>query len=254
MTRALPHSTIIHGQLTDYLNDVEAQVAGCSRRCRNSSEFRGLFKNSLAAYTVLLRLSRGRRVPFLRAATDVVRRLPLLVALQQLTPAYVELRRFLELVAWYPYFREHPVEWNAFRKDPTRGYVNEPDSPIASCAHREFRWYVRYAKERFHGSKSNETESALNEITAQYAHLSAFVHAATAVSAGSSVQPFEPTNPSQLRTYQKTQRKSLAAGCIVAASAHPSGLARLTAVERAWFNWLVGAPRSQRIAVTSLGL
>lgn len=254
MTTALPHSNIIHGQLTDYLHDIETQLSGCSTRCRDSNEFRGLFKNSLAAYTVLSRLARRERVPLLKAASEIVRRLPLLVALQQLTPAYVELRRFLELIAWYAYFREHLVEWATFREDPGRGYVNDRDSPIAACAHREFRWFVCYAKERYRQGKSDQTINALDEFTKQHGKLSAFVHAATAVSNRSSVQPFERVDPASLRAYQRAQKSTLSSGCIVAASARPGGLARLNAVERAWFNWLVGAPRARSIAATSLGL
>ena len=103
MTTALPHSSIIQNQLDNYLDDIEIQVSGCSTRWNRSNEYRGIFKNSLSTFTVLLSLSRGQQVPFIRVASDVARRLPLLVAFQQITSEEMsESMRFLAHVHHAP--------------------------------------------------------------------------------------------------------------------------------------------------------
>lgn len=56
-----------------------------------------------------------------------------------------------------------------------------------------------------------------------------------------------------LTAYQRDQREVLAAGCIIVAAAKPESLSALPAVERAWFDWLIGAPLARTIRASSLG-
>lgn len=254
MTTALPHSSIVAKHLSEFLDDLDEEVRKSIACLRNSANYRGVFKNSLAAYVILKVLGR-RELPLLKGATGITRRLPLLVACRQVSLAYVELRRFVELATWYPYFREHPVEWQELQENPERGFTRDADKPIVYCAHREISWYIAYARERFSEEPSGLAKEAIDALFKAHRNLSAHVHAvANTMPGGFLKDPFDSVAPNEIRNFQKIQRRVLSAGCILIAAAKPEKISKLEAVDRAWFDWLVGRASARKIRSEPFGL
>ena len=253
MSQAMPHSAVSQQQLEAYLADLGNEVAKCRNSLPTLSEYRAVFKTSYAAYAVLI-VSARRELPFLRAAAGIARRLPLLLACRQVSLAYVELRRFLESTVWFCYFREHPVECEEFLKNPSTGPLREGEKPIAQAAHHGVSWYFAYSRERFSQEASGLGSEAVDMLGRVYPELCAQVHAAYGITLGDLSNPFDRIDPATIRSYGKLQRETLMAGCLMVAASKPRGMAKLEAVERALFDWLIGRTRSRRIRSTSFGL
>ena len=253
MSNSIPHSAVIAEQLTDYLRDLEAELSRSVGSMSKSSTFRGIFQNSLRANAVLVALGR-RELALVKHAADTARRLPLLVACRQVSLAYVELRRFLELVIAFPYFREHPIEWCRYLDEPTTGTVGATENPISFAAHRDRSWYVSYVRDRFRGETTGLVVEAADELASHYSELSAHVHVKANVASRSIGKPFDDVANSSLRAFQETQRAVLSAGCVVVAGAKRRGITKLGAIDRAWFDWLIGKKDAKRLRSGAFGL
>lgn len=235
---ALPHSAIIAQHFEQFLTDVYDEIGKYSKTTKKSPVLRGIFKNSLAAFTAIEQFSLGE-LPLLRCAVGATRRIPMLLACRQLSLAYVELRRFVELASWYPYFREHPIEWDEFYSHPEVGIVRDTVQPIRFAAHRDMAWHHAYILARFSGLPGIET--AVSVLGTEFAALSTHVHAAFPSLDGSMEMPFDKIGDAELRVFQDKQRIVLSAGCLVVAAAKPASVAKLPAVEKAWFFWCFGS-------------
>ena len=252
MTTVLPHSAVVHQHLRAYLADLGDEVAACVCTLPSISPFRTVFKTSLSAYAVLSVFAR-RELVLVRAAAGIARRLPLLLAVRQVSLAYVELRRFLEVVIWFPYFREHGLEWEEFLRTPLIGAIRDPEKPIAQAAHQGVGWYLAYSKERFSRESSGLAAGAVEALSRLYPKLCAHVHAAYGATRGDLSKPFDNCSSSAIGVFARLQRETLAAGCLTVAAARPDGMARLDAVERAWLDWLIGTARSKKLRSTAFG-
>lgn len=250
MATALPHSSVITLQLNEFLDDMCEEMEVAAHDLRSCSEFRGIYKNSHAAHAVLRRLGHGQ-IGLLRAAQGVCVRLPLLIACRQVTLSYVELRRLIELIVWFPYFREHAVEWREFSSNPGRGFVRDMEEPIAYCAHREFRWYLAYIRERFSELESKLVQESADALNVEYANSSAFVHGG--MSGAHGVQTLEMLDTDTMARFRTAQRRVLSGACILIVAARPDALAKLNAVERAWFDWLIGATHARSVRGCGFG-
>jgi hypothetical protein len=248
MAKGLPHSSEIHANLKSYLQDAEKLSSNLVATISQEPEFTGVFRNAIAAYSVLTKFSRGNQVSLLTTAASVVRRCPYLLAFGQISLARIELRRFLESVSRYPYFYEHPVEWQRVLSDPEVGTLKDDSDPIGWCAARDQKWYVNYIRVRF-PDKSGLISSSLEVYNRLYRDMSSHVH----VTKESAVKfriadVVEEPAPTELRKFRESQRMVYAAGLITSLAVKPSMLNKLTAVERSWLDWLLGSANSKAIA------
>jgi hypothetical protein len=244
----IPHSSIVRSQLDQFLGDTHTEIARISRAMSREPEFSGVFRNSVAGFAVLARFSRKSRITLLSTAASIVGRCPLLIAVGQLKLAQIELRRFVEAVSRYPYFCEHPVEWTRLLDQPAAGVNRDSEDPIAWCANREQRWYLDYIRSRFVVDSSGLILKSANDLSALYRDMSAHVHTSVESSSPNKLlETLRAAGRAELNGFRESQRRAYAAGVIAALAPRPSTLGRLTAVELAWFEWLVGKKAAQAI-------
>lgn len=246
MSGVVPHSAVVATQYEEFLDESLKLSSRALTAAKKSPHLRGSYKSSVAAFCILNAFSK-RELPLLKAAAETVRRVPFLLALQQRSLLRVELRRFIELVTWYPYFSEHPIEWSDFVSSPDEGFARSLENPIAYCAHRERAFYSNYIKERYGRDRSGLVCSANADLSKAYTALSFHVHATSALRPSGFSGVLEGQDTVEESAAQKLLREILSSGCIVAAAVKPSKVSTLSAVERGWFDWLVGNGRSMKI-------
>lgn len=247
MSGVVPHSATLATQFDEYLKDSLKMLDDAGHQARTSPHGRGIYKISLATYCVLTAFSK-RDLVLLKAAADIVRRFPLLAASRQRSLARVDLRRFIELVTWYAYFSEHPIEWMEFQSNPKTGFVRTLETPISYCAHRERLFYTNYVKERFGFDSSRLVVNANENLNKAYAELSFDVHAAShALKSTSFGSVLEIKSDDHDRDLQKIAKSVMASGCLVVAAVRPSKIHGLGPVERGWFDWLIGKEEAKKI-------
>ena len=248
MEKGIPHSALVQANLMSYLDDARKGTNKVSRKLSSQSEFVGVFRNSIAAYSVLTKFSRGSRVSLLNTAASTVRRCPLLVAFGQISLARMEVRRFVESVSRFPYFLEHPVEWNRVLSDPEVGTARDDSDPIGWCAARDQRWYVNYIKVRF-PDKSGLIKASIDAYLRLYKEMSTDIHVTKDASQNLQIaDAIEIPKPTELKEFRESQRAAYKAGLITALAANPKQLNKLTAIERSWFDWLLGAIDSKSVS------
>ena len=248
MAKGIPHSAEVHANLKSYLSDADNISTALLTKISTDAEYVGIFKNSIAAYSVLVKLSRRNRVNLLNTAASIVRRCPFLIAFGQLSLARIELRRFLESVSRYPYFSEHPIEWNRVLSDSELGTVKDDSDPIAWCAARDQRWYVNYIKVRF-PDKSELIKSSIEVYSRLYKEMSSHVHVTKETATRLRIsEVIETPTSAELKQFRESQRAMYKAGLITALAVKPAALNKLPAVERAWFDWLLGVGDSKLVA------
>src|SRR5258708_33986048 len=98
---ALPHSGTVAKHFSEFIGDVSEEIVKQSAISGTSATCRGIFKSSLAAHAVIEEFRKGE-LPLLKSASGIARRIPMLLICRQLSLAYVELRRFIEVISWYP--------------------------------------------------------------------------------------------------------------------------------------------------------
>lgn len=234
--RPLPHSQVTHAQMVTYLQGIADTVTASATDLEESREFKAIYKNSLAAHIALASFAKNQ-LHLVRSAADLSRRLPIFIACRQQTEANAALRRFIELVVWFAYFKDHPVEYHEYEQNPGTGYVRYDDNPIAAAAHREVGYYFAYIRERSRCAASSILGSALNVLQRGYGTASSFVHAAPDPRRR---EPFDTLDSTVLRRYSAEQHAILAAGVIVIAWSLPKAIHNLDAVARSWFDWFIG--------------
>jgi hypothetical protein len=238
----------------DYLVGAESNIDSSFVEIRKSGNFRSIFKISLAFDAVLSRISGHNVHPPLTSLRTIVKRIPLLVSICQLSVAATELRQLSELVLWCVFFTDHPVEWSNFEKNPTRGYIKDLDNPISYLANREPTFYANYARERFASEPSGLAIDAVKKLNYDRTQLSAFVHPGRIAVGRSTLPPFEDISEGFLGNFQKIQRSVMSHGCIILTAQRRKVFDKLPPVHRAWFDWLVGKALSKRVRTQSFGL
>ena len=251
MGSALPHSSITAKQSEEYVSELQAEIVELSSKVSKFPEYRGLFKASTAAFSVLTACAHHEH-PLLEAAATIVRRQPMLCLCAQTGSAQSDVRRFLELIIWYVYFVDHPIEWQVFLEQPT-GYTRADDRPILYCARRNFQWYMDYARERFSKDASLACGPAIESLANGWKDCSRFVHAGVREKGSDLQPPFEMPTQATVRQFQSQCRDAFASGCLLLSAVYPPQLSSLTAVDRAWFDWLVGPTASKAIRSGEVG-
>jgi hypothetical protein len=254
MAGPLPHSATIQSEADAFIDEVVSATLDASKKLKKSPEFRWIYRTSLATDAVLSKLLRHSKRPPPFGVRSSVRRIPLLICSLQVVAAGIELRRFLELVAWDIYFAEHPIEWERFKATPGQGYSKDDKDPIAFCAHRELDFYLNYAKSRLQFEPSQISVQALTKLKLLKGQLNESVHPGLAVHMGGSVVPLDSIDSLTLTAFQKRQRAVFSNACIVTAGVRRRLFDSLPAMHRAHFDWLVGADVQKKIRSGPFGV
>lgn len=156
------------------------------------------------------------------------------------------MRRFVEVVFWVVYFTDHPREWAEFcRKPAARMRSHQESEPINGAAHQTTSYYAAYGKELFAGEPSGLAAKAVAALYVEFTQLSATVHPAQLVTSGEFVPPFDLMLPKDLERLNRDIKKLCRDGIVVVAAFAKRRFDRLSAVQRAWFDWLVGSVRTE---------
>jgi hypothetical protein len=254
VTSALPHNAQIRADVVEYLAEVRDLVRDLTVDCETTSEYRNIYKNCLAADSVLQKLASSRAVPKLTVARGLIQRVPLLIASGQLPASCNELRRFMEIVLWCIYFTDHRIEWTAFARNPSRGFEKDLTTPITFCAFRERTFYSNYAQELFATEESGTALEAAREISRVYGQLNAKVHAAHVATMTRKKPAWDATNRHELSEFAITLNDVAANSCIMLSAFFKSRFDKLPPVHRAWFDWLVGSSRAKLIRAANFGI
>jgi len=240
MATLITHSRVTHAHMQEFLSDLVISITATAEQFASSTHYKHIYKTSLASFAALKILGR-RQLPLVKNAAESARRIAVLIACRQTTQASVEMRRFIELIVWFPYFSEHSVEWSEFTENPWTGFLKYDDNPIAFNAHREFSFYVSYIRERSKCGASSALALALADLSIAYADTSRSVHAAPLPSHGK--QPLgavDDFDDARLKEFAEMHRTTAAAGLSVVAWSRADALQQLPAVERGLFDWLLG--------------
>lgn len=242
------------GHVKDYLSDVSDILEQCIRDSASTRAFAEIYKVSLSADVALKGLSSNQQKPGLSAARGIVLRIPLLVAVGQSSVAKGELRRLVELVLWTVYFSDHNVEWTEFASKSQSGFGRDKSKPIAYAAHRELKHYLEYSQELVESEPSGLAAKGVAQINDVVRALNAAVHAGELAKTRGVRPPHDRISEQDLRSFTRIHRKTLASVCVLLAAYKRRKFNRLTAVQRAYFDWLVGPQTSKEIRKGPFGL
>jgi hypothetical protein len=236
----IPNSRKIRSDHGEFLDDLQTSLLAFVAHARSDTDLRGIFKLCTAAHTVLGAFAAEE--PLLAAASGVARRIAVLSMIRQLSLVRVELRRLVECVIWFVYFLEHPVERETFEKNPGRGWKARSDTPpIEAAASAEIGTFFRYAKERLAADPSKLGAKAASDLHTEYGNVSGDVHAARAAVGGTLALAFDPYDAATAAATRE-QITRIAGPCVLlCAAAAPNLLGKLDAIDRSWFDWLVGS-------------
>lgn len=254
MSGPLPHTSELQAMADEYLADAVALLSKSLNSLRKTSQFRSVYRNSLAADAVLSKLLTQNVRPKASAARSLILRIPFLAGMGQIGVANIELRRFIEVIFWSIYFTDHPVEWESFERDPSRGYERDMRSPIQYCAHREAGFYADYAKERLRSEPSKLAVSAVESLRKNQSILNADVHPGKLTRAKTRIPPLEKDLPAVLKQFGALQKSVFSQSCILIAAVNRNRFNNLQASERAHFDWLVGSKAKKLIRGGPFGL
>ena len=224
MAGPLPHSAQIQNLAEKFLGDVEAEISKAHSTLSKSVDFRRIYQISLAADAVLSKLLRFSKRPPSNAARSIVKTVPLLVCARQLGPARIELRRFMELVAWDVYFEDHPVEWERFKTNPSHGFTRDEKDPIEYCAHRELDYYLNYAKSRVQSEPSKLAGQSVDELRKLKGRLNEAVHPGALTNLSGQMVSLDSIDDQSLKDLSELQRDTFKNACILLAATASRGI------------------------------
>ena len=254
MPGVLPSTTKFREMVAEYLNEASDEIIRHLKSLNDSTNYRGVYRTTWAADNVLSKLKSDRNRPSLDVARDVIRRIPLLVAVGQVSVAQIELRRFLEVTFWIVYFSDHPVEWFHFAKAPDRGYAQHATDPIAFGAHREMGFYAGYAKELMKSERSGLAAEAVTKLRELYRRLSATVHPGSLAVGKTNIAPIEPAEGKVTEAFLNTFKRVSASACLLLAAFNTEQFRTLDATARANFDWLIGTRVKKSLQAGPFGL
>jgi hypothetical protein len=250
----LLHTEQIQNMMEKYLGDTRLIIDESLAALSKSKAFRLIYKTSLAADAVLLKLSNSRMKPGLNTLRSIDLRIPLLVAVRQTSIAKVELRRFIELCNWSIYFTDHSVEWSHFASEPKKGFQNSIEKPISYCAHREASFYSNYVLERMKDEPSGIGHQAISSLKNISSELNAVVHPGNIAISRKKIPPVDDISEQMLMNFTRTQKAVFSNSCILIAAFNRKQFNNLPPMHRSYFDWLVGAKLKKTIRAGAFGI
>jgi hypothetical protein len=235
------------------VNDAKSLIENSIGSVGAQGAFLNIYKTALAAHAVLAKLH-GQEVPAFTHASGILQRIPVHLLVSQGEAAEVELRRVIELLFLTTYFTDHPVEWDAFVRQPRGALQHERENPIAASAAREPAYYRGYAKERFLAEPSGIAKDAVGRLSVEYGNLSSAAHAPAGTEARTIHAVVSIPTPAVLGHFA-TRFKSIASDvCVVASALVPGEFDQLPPMYRAWFDWLLGQDAAKKLRGGKFGL
>ncbi|HEX8144760.1 MAG TPA: hypothetical protein VF553_19480 [Pyrinomonadaceae bacterium] len=254
MSTILPTSAKLRQLVADYVTDSRNIAQQSLAVAESSLAFQEIYQISLTTYTILGNLSSRTLRPPLTPARNVAVRVPILVSVGQASVAQVELRRFVELIAWAVYFTDHPVEWKVFTNQPRTGFAQDMRKPISYAAHRELGFYLEYARELMEPEPSGLGIKAVDNVKQAVRLLNAAVHAGEMAKASGKIPPHDDMSEQSLRGFAKIHRLTFSSCSLLLAAFHRNKFDQLNAVSRASFDWLIGATLRREVRKGPFGL
>ena len=254
MSTILPTSAKLRQLVTDYVTDSRNIALQSLAIAEASSAFQEIYQISLTTHTLLGNLSSRTLRPPLTPARNVAIRVPILVSVGQPSVAQVELRRFIELIAWAIYFTDHPIEWKIFTSQPRAGFSQDMRKPISYAAHRELGFYLEYARELMEPEPSGLGIKAVDNVKQAVRLLNAAVHAGEMAKASGKLPPHDDMSEQSLQRFAKIHRSTFSSCSLLLAAFRRSRFDQLSAVSRASFDWLVGAALRREVRKGPFGL
>lgn len=178
----------------------------------------------------------------------------MLICSRQIGAAKIDLRRFIELIAWDIYFRDHKIEWERFQKSPISGFARDLEDPIEYCAHRELAFYLNYARALVAEEPSQTSLQAVHDLKKVQGELNGFVHAGAVLQSTQSVLPFDGIQETDLKQFNDIQKEVFKNSCLLLAAVRSRDFDQLPPMHRAYFDWLVGPQLERKIRSGPFGI
>lgn len=252
----IPHSKVIQANFEEFLDQVTTSVIANIKSARIDSDVCNIFKVSLAAHTSLRAFSQKTGNPLLAAASGIARRCTTLIVVRQLSLTRVELRRFVECVFLYIFYLDHPLEWSIFSKNPSASGDFNRNEPLVSLAASSPALYRAFSKEILALDPTGIGSKSFEELATAHSNLSQEVHAGVGAvhPSGSLALAQDRYDKSTIAKLRNDVKLVLGNGLRAIASASPTLLNGLDAIDRAWFDWMVGNADAKTIRGTQFGV
>lgn len=252
----LLHSKKLAADYEEFLDQIRISINAHVDSALGDANLKNVFKCTTATHTVLRSFASKHSSRLLTAGAGIARRVAILSVLRQLSLLRVELRRLIECVCWFVYFADHPREEALFLSAPGKTVEDAKDDPLAAGAHGVPAYYRAYMKSVMRNEPSGIGGKAAVELASAYAELSTEVYPAHGAVHPSgtlalAADRYDATAANRMRLVAK---KVLSHAVAVVAACDPVLLSKLDAIDREWFDWLVGKDWARVIRGTEFGL
>lgn len=256
VARGIPHTSLIAAHHRELLDELRTTLEAFLEAAGDDGEQRSVYKLCTAAYTVLRAMSVPRDLRLLGGAAGAARRCAVLGTIRQISLARVELRRLIECSVWFAYFVDHPVEFAEFEANPSRGWDSDGARPIEAIARADIGFFFRYALDRMRAARAPRVVEAVSALKTAYREMSGEVHAALGALGASATlsQAHDPYDAKIAAHFREDVDRVLTSGTLLVASVDPRLLGHLPAVDRAWFDWLVGVDAAKEFRSDAIGI
>lgn len=243
-------------EYNEFIDDWKVAIVSFLEAANDNGEFKSIYKKGTATSKVLRVWAQDNQnnQELLNAAAGAAKRAIALVCIRQYSLLHVELRRFIECIAWYIYFADHSVEWNVFKGNPGRNWVEKKEKPIETAANASMNFYLRYLRERMLEEPSGLARSAVDTFRDEYGKLSLHIHGGTPAINGSLALTYDREDKTQHREMRNRCYKVFKSGCIIVAALKVELLENLSATDRKYFDNLVSASTARKIREQPFGL
>lgn len=252
----LIHSKKVRADHEEFLDQLSTATSASLSAAAKDTDQLHLFKCATATHTIFRGLAEVYSSKLLHAMGGIARRVAVLAAVRQVGLLRFELRRLIECTAWFVYFMDHPVEAEEFCDNPGGVFADFKQDPIAAGAHGPASFYRAYVTALLSGDPSGIGADAASELVRLYAALSSEVHPASIVVQPSATLSLASDRYDGVVAKQMAfeTRQVMSACALVLFAAMPEGLSRLDAIDREWFDWLVGATIAKKIRGERFGV
>lgn len=257
VSRGIPHSSEIRKHHAEFVGELKITTASFLDRANADSDLLSAFKLATAFYCVVQTFGKAGNSKLLDAAAGLARRSAVLMSIRQTSLVKVELRRLVECTVWFAYFVDHPVEYEEFERNPSRGWSDDRDrGPIETVACSQIGFFLRYAQERVGKGKPLEAAKAPERLRVEYGNLSRDVHGALGALNRNATfsQAHDPYDGAVAADLCGAVDRVLTDALLTIAMLRPEWIGKLPATERGWFDWLIGSENAKAVRGGSFGL
>lgn len=248
----LPHSSQLNAALAELVAEVGSAKKAGFDSFTTSAQLKFLYRLCNATDSIVNALDHSKMRPSLQAARSVILNQPVLLLYSFMDEAMVDLRRFIELVAWSIYFSSHPVEWKAFLEGG--GYSRDLDQPISFCARRELGFYLSYLDELVRSEPSGFASDAVEQLRQCVGKLNKHAHGATLARVTSRATVLKARSDAEAKALCEMAEQVFRNSAIVLCATNRKRFDSLGAVERGYFDYLVGKELARKLRSLDFGI